>query len=145
MGWMDYFIPILQPSILADPHDRRKRHGPLVQRLQEIGQDHHHQHAPVNLPAQPLGRGLVDLDHAPVGILRNLLVDARLVDMVLGQALAVRENPLDMGRVFDVGHRLFLGVRHGRSWSENVKLKDGSAFYLCLGAMAASLSATLLV
>ena len=41
-------------SILFDAHNTCEAHCPLIQRLQEVGEDHDAQHAFVNFSLQPL-------------------------------------------------------------------------------------------
>lgn len=102
----DNLLAVFKTGVFPNAHDGRERHGSLIQGLQEVRQDHDNQDTLVNHPAQAFARLLIDLDHILTRILRNLLVNTRVVDMVLVHALAVGRDPLDVGGILDVlGHR----------------------------------------
>jgi hypothetical protein len=96
--------------VLSNTHNRGKRHGSLVERLQEVCADHDDQDAAIDHSPQALVGRLVNDNGLAAGILGDFLVDTSGVDDILGHALAAREDALDVSRVLDL-------LGHGRgSW-----------------------------
>ena len=85
----------MEMEVIPNAHNTSEGQSSFVERLEEIGENHDCQDAPINQPLEALVLLRMNLDGGSIGILCDFGINAAIVGVVLLQLIA-GENALDV-------------------------------------------------